>query len=45
MYENGEERECKWSEDKARRDKIRSSVKMKRLDNRIRSEMKEMKSS
>jgi len=32
MYENGEERECKWSEDKARRDKIRSSDKMKRLD-------------
>ena len=32
MYENSEERWCKWSVDKARRDKIRSSDKMKRLD-------------
>ena len=31
MYESGEERECKWREEKARRDKIRSSEK-KRLD-------------
>ena len=32
MYESGEERECKWSEEKVRRDKIRLSDKMKRLD-------------